>query len=103
MTTQTASYYSIHNYENLPLHILQAKSTLCIKFNFGKNVYVRVTPLTKEYFLPGKTRFVAIINPSQEDLTYLTLLGVKFKLAAQSRIIELYNTIVATGIYRVTI
>ena len=103
MTAQTASYYSIHKYENLPLHILQAESTLCIKYNFGESVYVRVTPLTKDYFLAGKNRFVALINPSQEDLTYLTLLGVKYKLAAQSRIIELYDTIVETGIYRVTI
>ena len=96
-------YYNLYNFGKLPLHILQAESTLCITFNFYERCYVRVFPISPDSFIEARARSISLIDPTEADLTYLTLLGVRHCLETQDSIVNIYNAIVETGTFKVTI
>ena len=98
--TSTNTYYGIHrrnnNHLRMPHYMLADRELTCI---------FCVTPYTQSYdrifieSLPTNDYYMFLINPTNEELSYLVLAGIKFSLATHTQTISIYTTLIEEGIW----
>ena len=72
--------------------------TLCIDFSFENNTSVRVYPTALDQ-TNSMRRTIILLNLTPEDITYLTLLGVRVIPISSEIGIYVYSTILKKGIF----
>ena len=92
----TNKFYHLHNFNNLPTSMLVHENTLCmLRYNCPLRL-VRVfdTSSFKQRLASG----VVLVNPSEEDLTYIRLLDVQYTLVTTSEHNKRLNSVYTYGV-----
>ena len=94
------NYYRIliDSERGVPISILADQNTMCVEYNPINNSYKKISP-TKTAHYPVTYLIIILINPTDEDLTYLTLLGIEFDLVNKPSLLCIYNTLCEKDIY----
>ena len=91
-------FYLLSNIDLFPPHMLTDENTMCLRYTLAHGKVDRVYPT--DYFEDVVGQLVVLVNPKQEDLTYLTLLGVKYTVIASSASsYPNFETLYSTGIF----
>ena len=81
-------FYVVYDYFKLPDYIVAHPNTLCLRATGNIPNYRAMTTAEKDNSYPDK---VLLANPSSEDLTFLTLLGVQYAQVTNSHKIVVYS------------
>ena len=91
--THSNTFYRLINYVPKPHHsFLSSPNTICL-YNTSYQPYIARIPYQIAQLNINKISSVVLVNPSSEDLTYLTILGASYYQAVETYEIGLYANI----------
>ena len=90
-------FYVLRNFDLFPSHMLTDENTMCVCYRPHKDLVIRVYP--EREFKDMETQAIVLVNPKQEDLTCLMLLGIKHSLITNDIVSANYEAVYNTGVF----